>query len=101
MSKLRALMPHLEKLLGSFRWKVMSQEEVKKRGLLDPACAVLRGQMGPFTIDIHADGEWSTAFHSKEDTTDAWVMPVRFDLTKKPSVVATEIVNMLRSWEPE
>ncbi len=57
LAKLRRVRAHLGKSVWpDFQWEIKTAEDIAEDGSLDPPCALLRGQFGPFCIDLHIDG---------------------------------------------
>jgi hypothetical protein len=70
LSKMRALQTEFRYAgsFSSFNWTLFTAKEVREMGIRDPACPVLRGDMGPFRIEIDADGGTTLGFQGNTDT---------------------------------
>ena len=58
-SKLKSIVENLQEMLPQFAWTFYHLTDPAIAGLLDPPCHIIRGTFGPFTLDLHADGEWT------------------------------------------
>jgi hypothetical protein len=100
IGKLRAVRNHLEFLMPTFQWRVLTQKQVAHLEILDPPCAILRGVAGPFRIDLLVDGEvivaWepspAAAFVDQDALFDA------LNMAKRPKDIAILLRLNLRSW---
>ncbi len=93
IEKLRAVKPHCERMASCFTWTVRTARENKYR--FDPPCASLVGRMGPFRIEICADGEWFAWFLDKEVSYggERWG---KIDGAARPMAIAMHVIRSIQ-----
>jgi len=84
---LKRVVDFLGVTIPSFRWTFYDLRDPEITCLLDPPCHIIRGRFGPFTLDLHADGEW---------TANRKFGKGQIDMTMPPSKIAVAFLALIR-----
>ena len=91
LRQLERIAERLRYLAGNFSWAVYRKDAIEIAGMLDPPCHIIRGRLGPFVLDLYADGEWTAADNFG---------PTAVDMADAPGAIARRFIEAVAEMEP-